>query len=81
LVPFVAAVMILLSISFVFGPLRSVGAGHRILTGALVGVGFFVVNQMFTYLGIVFTFNPIVTAMLPALFAILLAMSLLRRVH
>lgn len=81
LVPLVATVMILLSVSFIFGPLRSVGAGHRILTGALVGVGFFVINQVFTYVGIVFSFNPIVTAVLPAAFAAVLAVVLLKRVH
>lgn len=81
LVPLVAVSMILLSTSFVFGPLRSVGAGHRILTGALVGVGFFVVNQVFTYVGIVFSFNPVVTASLPAIFALVLAVVLLRRVR
>jgi lipopolysaccharide export system permease protein len=79
--PLVTAVMVFISIPFVFGPLRSVGVGHRILVGTLTGVGFFIVNQMFTYMGLVFSLNPIFSAMFPAMLAFLAGYIMLRRVY
>jgi lipopolysaccharide export system permease protein len=79
--PLVTAVMVFLSIPFVFGPLRSVGVGHRILVGTLAGVGFYILNQMFTYMGLVFGFNPLLSALAPAVLAFLLGYFMLRRVH
>jgi len=45
--PLATLVMIFLSIPFVFGPLRSVSIGVRIVTGAVVGFGFYLLNQFF----------------------------------
>ena len=80
MLPLVSGVMVLLSIPFVFGPLRSVSIGHRILAGALVGIGYHLFNQMFSYLGLVMKFNPAFTALMPTLLAMLLVVVLLRRV-
>jgi len=79
--PFVTGVMVFLAIPFVFGPLRSVGVGHRVLVGALVGIGFYLANQMFSYVGIVYNFNPVMSAILPAAFAFIVAYWMLRRVN
>jgi len=81
MVPVVSGVMVLLSIPFVFGPLRSVSIGHRILAGALVGIGYHLFNQMFSYLGLVMKLNPAFTALMPTLLAMLLVVILLRRVY
>lgn len=79
--PFVTGVMVFLAIPFVFGPLRSVGIGHRILVGALAGIGFYLLNQLFSYMGVVFNFNPMLIAIAPAILVFFLAYSMLRRVH
>ena len=79
--PLTTGVMMFLAIPFVFGPLRSVGVGHRVLVGALVGIGFYLANQMFSYVGIVYSFNPVLSATLPAGFALVVAGWMLRRVH
>jgi len=79
--PLVTAVMVFISIPFVFGPLRSVGVGHRILVGTLAGVGFHILNQMFTYMGLVFNFNPILSALAPAMLAFLAGYYMLRRLY
>ncbi len=79
--PLVTAVMVFISIPFVFGPLRSVGVGHRILVGTLAGVGFFILNQMFTYMGIVFGLPPILSALAPAGIAFSVGYFMLRRVN
>ncbi|HHI92920.1 MAG TPA: LPS export ABC transporter permease LptG [Gammaproteobacteria bacterium] len=79
--PLVTAVMVFLSIPFVFGPLRSVGVGHRILVGTLTGVGFYILNQMFTYMGLVFDFNPLLSALAPAGVAFMAGYYMLRRLY
>lgn len=81
MLPVVSGIMILLSISFVFGPLRSVSIAHRILTGVLIGIGFHLFSQMFSYLGLVVKLNPAFTALMPTLLAMLLAVILIRRVY
>ncbi|WP_455199010.1 LPS export ABC transporter permease LptG, partial [Kaarinaea lacus] len=79
--PLVTGVMVFLAIPFVFGPLRSVGVGHRILVGALAGIGFYLLNQMFSYMGIVYNFNPVVVALLPTIIVFGLAYWMLSRVR
>lgn len=78
--PFVTAVMVFLALPFVFGPLRSVTAGQRIVFGSLLGTGFYLLNQVTIYLTLVFAFNPMVGALLPALLFSALAVILMRRV-
>lgn len=79
--PLITAVMVFLSIPFVFGPLRSVGVGHRILVGTLAGVGFYIINQMFAYMGLVFGFNPLLSALAPAGLAFMAGYYMLRRLY
>jgi lipopolysaccharide export system permease protein len=79
--PFVTGVMVFLAIPFVFGPLRSVGIGHRILVGSLAGIGFYLVNQLFSHLGIVYNLNPVLTSILPTIMMFFVAYWMLRRVH
>lgn len=79
--PFVTCIMMLLSIPFVFGPLRSVGVGSRMLVGALVGIGFHLLNETSSYVGLVFHLDPMISVFAPALLALLAAIVLLRRIY
>ena len=79
--PVSTAVMIFLAIPFVFGSLRSVGMGQRILVGGLVGIGFYLFNQTFSQVGLVYNFNPAFSALLPISLFFILAVILVRRVH
>ena len=63
--PVALLAMLLLSLPFVFGPLRSSTTGQRMLTGMLLGIGFYVSNSIFMQTGIVFGLNPLLTAWLP----------------
>ncbi|GMQ96960.1 MAG: LPS export ABC transporter permease LptG [Gammaproteobacteria bacterium] len=65
--PVAILVMLLLAMPFVFGPVRSTGAGHRILIGILIGVGFFVVTRIITHLGQVYNLSPALCVLLPVL--------------
>jgi lipopolysaccharide export system permease protein len=80
-VPFVSIVMVLLAVPFVFGSLRSVTIGQRILVGVLAGVGYHLFNKMFSFFGMVYELNPILTALFPTLLATIAAFFLIRRVR
>ena len=79
--PVTTGVMILLAIPVVFGPLRTASVGSRILVGALVGIGFHVVNQVFMQIGLVYGLPPLLAASAPTLVAGAVALGLLRRVR
>ncbi len=69
--PVSVLVMVLLAVPFVFGPMRSVGQGQRVIFGVLIGVGFYVFNLTLAQSGLVFGLNPFISAWLPtALFAV-----------
>lgn len=69
LAPFAALVMLFLSIPFVFGPLRSVSTGQRLLWGVLTGVGFYLLNQTLGHMGQVYGLpGPLSAALPPLLF-------------
>lgn len=63
--PLSVLVMVVLALPFVFGPLRSVGAGQRLFVGMLGGIGFYLLNNTILHSGEVFHLNPVVTASAP----------------
>lgn len=79
--PLVTLVMLFLSIPFVFGPLRSVGIGQRIFTGALIGIVFYLLNRAFSYLALVYGINPLFAALFPTLLFLAGGIWFFRRVH
>lgn len=78
--PFSSLVMLLLSIPFVFGPLRRAGAGQRLLAGILVGLAFFLLNRTLGHLGQIYGFNPMASALAPTLIFLVPAVYFVRRV-
>jgi len=79
--PLVTLVMLFLSIPFVFGPLRSVGIGQRIFTGAMIGIVFYLLNRAFSYLALVYGLNPLLAALVPTLLFLVGGIWFFRRVH
>ncbi|MBV1843492.1 MULTISPECIES: LPS export ABC transporter permease LptG [Photobacterium] len=77
--PVSIAVMMLLALSFVFGPLRSVTMGARVLSGVIFGFGFYISNEVFGPLSIVYRLHPIVGALGPSLVFLFITLYLLRR--
>jgi lipopolysaccharide export system permease protein len=77
--PFTGATLIFLAVPFVFGSLRSITIGQRILIGALLGIGFYMVNQIMGNVGLVYEFNPLLSAFLPPLLCLSGAIILMRR--
>lgn len=68
--PLTISAMILIAIPFVFGSLRSSGAGQRILVGFMIGLGFYLFNELLGKLGLVYNLPPILAASLPTLVVI-----------
>jgi len=65
--PLTVAVMLLVALSFIFGPLRSVSMGARIMMGVFTGILFFISNEVLGSLSLVYQLPPIMGAMLPNL--------------
>ncbi|MGH8456090.1 MAG: LPS export ABC transporter permease LptG [Stenotrophobium sp.] len=65
--PFTVMAMMLFAVPFVLGSLRSSGAGQRLLIGILVGVGFYVLNEVSANLGEIYKWPPVLAAALPSL--------------
>ncbi len=81
MMPLSSAVMVLLAVPFIFGPLRSAPVGGRILAGALVGIGFHLFNQSFQHIGLVFGVIPWLSAAFPTLIFAILGWYLMRKVR
>ncbi len=75
--PFSVAVMMLMALSFIFGPLRSVSMGFRVLTGISFGFLFYVLDKIFGPLSLVYGFPPILGAILPSLLFFTISLFLL----
>ncbi|MCC5857008.1 MAG: LPS export ABC transporter permease LptG [Ectothiorhodospiraceae bacterium] len=65
--PLATLTMLLLTIPLAFGSLRSVGAGQRIFIGVMIGIVFFLGNNLLNHLGLVYGLPPVVSALLPTL--------------
>lgn len=79
--PISVAVMMLMALSFVFGPLRSVTMGVRIVIGISCGFAFYVLDRIFGPLSQVVDFPPLLGALLPSLLFLVISVYLLRRQH
>ncbi|WP_094751596.1 LPS export ABC transporter permease LptG [Psychromonas sp. CD1] len=77
--PFTVVVMMLLSVSFIFGGLRTVTMGTRLILGIASGFAFHVSGELFGPASLVFGISPLLGALLPSILVLCLAMYLLRR--
>ncbi|MBD0787815.1 LPS export ABC transporter permease LptG [Vibrio sp. Y2-5] len=77
--PFSIAVMMLMALSFIFGPLRSVTMGARILSGVIAGFTFYISSEFFGPLSLVYNIPPVFGAVAPSLVFLTIALLLLRR--
>ncbi|MDG9928560.1 MULTISPECIES: LPS export ABC transporter permease LptG [Pseudomonas] len=77
--PLVTAALVLMAISFIFGPLRSVTLGQRVFTGVLVGFVFRIAQDLLGPSSLVFGFSPLLAVAVPAAICALAGVFLLRR--
>lgn len=76
--PFTMVVMLLLAASTVFGPLRTMTMGARIVAGIALGFCFYVANQFGTPFALVYGVPPLLGAALPSILFFFFALYLLR---
>lgn len=77
--PLVTGALVLLAISFIFGPLRSVTLGQRVFTGVVVGFVFRIAQDLLGPASLVFGFSPLLAVLVPAGVCGVIGFWLLRR--
>ncbi len=77
--PLTVMVMMLFAVPFILGSQRGGGAGQRLLIGILVGLAFYVVNEVAANLGQLYAWPPLIAAGLPTLALAALAVWRLQR--
>lgn len=77
--PLSTLVMLLLALPVIFGSLRSAGAGQRVFVGSLIGVGYFLLSELFAHVGIVYGLAAPVAALAPAALFTVIGVVALRR--
>jgi lipopolysaccharide export system permease protein len=81
LAPFATLSMVLIACSFIFGPLRSVTMGLRILAGVLAGLLFRYTQDFLGYVSLVYDFSPALAAGLPIAVCLLVGSVAIARVR
>lgn len=77
--PLTTLIMISLAVPFVFGSYRDVSMGVRIIGGVLVGFIFYMMNQLFGPITLVYQFPPLLAAIIPTcIFFVISAILLMR---
>ncbi len=79
--PLSTLIMIFLAVPFIFGTLRSISMGVRIVTGVIVGAAFYALNQFFGPLTLVYQIPPIFSAIFPSFVFLVVGFLLMRRVR
>ncbi|AXS85095.1 MULTISPECIES: LPS export ABC transporter permease LptG [Marinobacter] len=79
LMPLGTAVMVLVAISFIFGPLRSVTMGFRVFTGLLVGLLFKYMQDLLGPMSLLYGFNPMLAVLVPIAVNAVVGAILMRR--
>lgn len=64
-VPVSIVLMCLLALPFVMGPLRDAGSGQRLVIGVVIGVVYFLANQLFRDSAQLYGFDPLLGAWMP----------------
>ncbi|MBL4584778.1 MAG: LPS export ABC transporter permease LptG [Pseudomonadales bacterium] len=73
--------LIVLGISFVFGPLREVNIGLRILSGVIIGLIFMIAQNLLGPASGVFGFPPLIAVLIPPVIALAIGLRVLSKVR
>lgn len=78
--PVSTLVMLMLSLPFVFASQRAGGVGQKMFIGILLGIGYFLLNRLFTHLGLANGLSPAVSTLIPLTLFGLIAIAGLYRI-
>ncbi|MBU3069477.1 LPS export ABC transporter permease LptG [Aestuariicella sp. G3-2] len=79
--PLATASLVLIAVSFIFGPLREVTMGYRIFTGVIVGIVFRMSQDLLGPSSLVFGFSPLLAVLVPLLVCAVIGVYLLRKAN
>ena len=77
--PLAVISLVLIALSFIFGPLRSATMGYRVFIGVIVGIAFQFAQNLLGPGSLVYGFNPMVAVALPIGICFLVGIALLIR--
>lgn len=79
--PFTVLVLTVFALPFAFGSLRSTGAGQRLFLGGMVGLVFYMLNEITASGGVVFGLPPWLAASLPTVVLAIITLFWIRRIN
>lgn len=77
--PLAIAGLVLVAISFIFGPLRDGTMGFRIFVGVIIGIIFRTLQDLLGPASLVFGFSPVYAALFPILICVVAGVLMLRK--
>ena len=77
--PLATAGLVMIAISFIFGPLRQVTMGFRIFTGVIVGIIFRTSQDLLGPSSLIFGFSPLIAVLVPIVVCLFVGAILLKR--
>ncbi|MCI0654684.1 MAG: LPS export ABC transporter permease LptG [Methylococcaceae bacterium] len=77
--PLITLVMLLVAVPFVLNVSRSVTMGQRMMVGVVIGLLFILFDRMVGHLGLVYSFDPMIAAMLPGTLFFVLSLFMIKR--
>ena len=79
--PFAVLVMMALALPFAYLHFRTGGISFKIFTGIMLGIGFYLLNNLFSHVGLLNTWPPIIAAAMPSFVVLTAALFALRWVE
>jgi lipopolysaccharide export system permease protein len=79
--PFAVLVMMALALPFAYLHVRSGGVSLKIFSGIMIGMVFYLINALFSHLGLLNTWPALVTALVPSILFLFIASAGLRYVE
>lgn len=71
--PLATLVMLALSMPFAYMNARSGGLAIKMFIGVMIGIVFYAMNNLFSYLGVLNTWSPVIVCLVPTVSMLLIA--------
>ena len=78
--PLSTLVLVVLAVSFVFGPLREATMGYRVFIAIAIGIGFTTVQRMMEPISLIYGLSPLMAVLTPIVICAGFGFLLMRRV-
>jgi lipopolysaccharide export system permease protein len=79
--PFIIISLVLIAVSFVFGPLRSTTMGYRIFIGVVVGIIFQFTQKLLGPSSLIYGFSPLYAVLFPIVIFLFIGLFVLSKIR